>query len=223
MVVDAVTNEDSISTIESDVEELVENITTLREVTQEIDNLYIGGDGHDTLSYATATHAVTIDIVSGIATGADIGTDGFAEIEAFEGGSGDDTFIVGAGAVSLDGRSGNDMFVFLADATISSDPASRHSINSFEVGDVVRMSKYDIFERAVDELEDAFEDVYGSNIAQDDMDDIVIPIRVRHESIDDIMETFVEADFDGDAVFEISIRLDGHHDLVIISNNTTGA
>jgi Ca2+-binding RTX toxin-like protein len=192
------------------------------------DNNFIGGAGHDTLSYAGATESVTIDLTTGTATGAQIGTDAFSGIEEFVGGIGDDTIIVGAGAVTLDGNAGNDMFVFLTDTSLTEESHGDQTIKNFEVGDLVRMSKYDIFERAINELEDAFKEAYdvdssghGSNGV--DMDDVVIPIRIRHETIEDHMSTYIEADFNGDSVFEVSIQLDGNHDLIIVNNNTPGA
>ena len=188
------------------------------------DNEFIGGAGIDTLSYAGATESITIDLTTNTATGAEIGTDTFAGIEEFVGGAGDDTIIVGAGAVTLDGNAGNDMFVFLTDTDLSQKEHGDLKIKNFEVGDLVRMSKYDIFENALEDLEDAFHEVYGSEGAvHDQMEDVVIPIRIRHETIEDHISTYIEADFDGDSTFEVSIQLDGNHDLIIIQNNTPGA
>jgi Ca2+-binding RTX toxin-like protein len=228
ILVDAVTEgstrleiADAVSTAASEIEQL--------EVASVIaDNNFIGGAGHDTLSYAGATESVTIDLTTGTATGAEIGTDAFAGIEEFIGGTGDDTIIVGMGAVTLDGNAGNDMFVFLSDTSLTEEKHGDVEIKNFEVGDLVRMSKYDIFERAINELEGAFKEAYdvdshgnGSNGV--DMDDVVIPIRIRHETIEDHISTYIDADFDGDSVFEVSIQLDGNHDLIIVSNTTPGA
>jgi Ca2+-binding RTX toxin-like protein len=226
ILVDAVTEgstrleiADAVSTAASEIEQL--------EVASVIaDNNFIGGAGYDTLSYAGATESVTIDLTTGTATGVEIGTDAFAGIEEFIGGTGDDTIIVGMGAVTLDGNAGNDMFVFLSDTSLTEEKHGDVEIKNFEVGDLVRMSKFDIFEKAIDELQDAFKDVYdGDNHGSNDvdMDDVVIPIRIRHETIEDHISTYIDADFDGDSVFEISIQLDGNHDLIIVSNSTPGA
>lgn len=189
-----------------------------------------GGDGSDTLSYSGASSDLIINIGLGTASGSDIGNDSFVSIENFVGGSGNDTIIVGAGVISMDGNSGNDMFVFLSDSALtggSSGSGGNHcQINNFEVGDIIRMSKWDIFERVMDKIEDAFESVYGEDAAQDMFDgnagDDAIPIRIRYEMSEDMWRTFIDADLDNDRIYEISVTMDGHHDLIIVSNNQTG-
>ena len=57
---------------------------------------FLGGVGVDTLDCSSAQQAITIDVVHGMAHGAEIGTDYFSSVERFITGSGDDTFI-GAG------------------------------------------------------------------------------------------------------------------------------
>lgn len=225
VLVDAVASGSTRYSIADEVAAASQQIQELQTVSVIVDNTFIGGDGYDVLSYAGATQSITIDLTTGTATGTEIGADTFADIEEFIGGTGNDTIIVGAGAVTLDGNSGNDMFVFLTDSLVSETDSGDHTIRSFEVGDLVRMSKYDIFERAIDELTDAFEDTYGTDSSGSggDMSDEVIPIRIRHETIEDHINTFIEADFNQDSIFEISIQLDGNHDLIIVQNNTPGA
>ncbi len=199
ILVDAVTDGTSRLEIADAVSTAANEIEQLEVASVIADNNFIGGAGHDTLSYAGATESVTIDLTTGTATGTEIGTDTFSGIEEFVGGTGDDTIIVGAGAVTLDGNAGNDMFVFLADTALSEESRGDHSIKNFEVGDLVRMSKYDIFENALEDLEDAFHDAYGSEGAvHDQMEDVVIPIRIRHETIEDHISTYIEADFNRD-------------------------
>jgi hypothetical protein len=88
----------------------------------------------------------------------------------------------------------------------------------------VRMSQYDIFEDAIETLEDAFEnfndntnDSEGENHAQDE----VIPVRIRHEVAGTIQRTYIDADFNNDAHYEISVELDGRHNLVITEHHAS--
>jgi Ca2+-binding RTX toxin-like protein len=182
---------------------------------------FIGGEGSDTLDYSDAQNDITINVTIGEATGADIGIDNFAGIEHFIGGNGNDNFIVGEGAVTLDGRSGNDLFEFLTTTTIESGSSSSHHIVGFEEGDWIRMSKYEIFESAVNLLEDVFQNIYGdgsSGPGKSGVADEVIPIRIRHEVSDSAQQTFIDADFDHNNVYEITVQLDGVHHLLIVNN-----
>jgi hypothetical protein len=186
------------------------------------DQTLAGGDGYDTLDYSDARHSITVNMVEGHATGQDIGTDIFSGIEHIVGGAGDDTFIVGQGMVTLDGRSGNDMFQFLVPTAMESEETSSHHIQGFEVGDWVRMSKYDIFDNAVSAVEDAFHEVYGDNQAGADsqsMQDLVAPIRIRYESSNDVHNTFIDADLDQNGTYETTVQIDGDHHLQIVDNH----
>jgi Ca2+-binding RTX toxin-like protein len=173
---------------------------------------FLGGGGFDTLSFDSADAGLMIDVAAGVAEGAGIGTDDFEEIEQIVAGTGDDTIIIGAGAVTVDGNAGEDLFVFLADAKADD---GNHHIKNFEVGDVVRVSQFDIFERAAEEVKDAFEQIYGDGPVAGDFADGIVPIRIRHELSDDLVKTFIDADIDADQAFDISIALDGHHDLTV--------
>src|SRR5215510_959929 len=72
------------------------------------DDTYIGGNGIDTAGYALDTLGVTVDLVAGIATGAEIGTDTLVSIENVEGGLGNDIIRGDAGANRLLGGDGDD-------------------------------------------------------------------------------------------------------------------
>lgn len=181
-----------------------------------------GGTGIDTLDYSHSTGAVNVDTLNAVVTGETIGTDMFSGIEQFIGSAGDDRFIVGQGSVTLDGRGGNDMFEFLTSASIASNSHSSHYIVGFDPGDWVRMSRYDIFEEAIDSLENYFDEMNGTstgNSSNNPIADEVVPIRIRHEVSDNVARTYIDADFDNDSVYEISIQLEGDHNLLIITNN----
>ncbi|TMJ05908.1 MAG: hypothetical protein E6G97_01040 [Alphaproteobacteria bacterium] len=84
-------------------------------------NIIDGGAGTDTVDYASATHAITVDLSASVnqATGPDIGTDQLVNIENVIGGSGNDTLLGnsaanllsgGAGADTLIGHGGDDVY-----------------------------------------------------------------------------------------------------------------
>jgi Ca2+-binding RTX toxin-like protein len=85
----------------------------------------IGGDGIDTVAFSFSTQSVTASLATGIATGADIGTDTMSGIENLRGGTGDDTLtgddgnnlIMGfAGNDTLNGGAGNDWAGWITDS-----------------------------------------------------------------------------------------------------------
>jgi len=172
-----------------------------------------GGDGQDTLDYSQSSGGVTVDLAEGTAHGVEIGEDTLGSFEEAIGGSGDDHFIADdSGAVILAGGEGGDTFEFLQTNNPAPQPLV-HEILDFGVGDRIRMSKYDLFEKVYDEFEDRFEDLFGDDIDEDD-----IPIRYRHDRVDQLNRTVVEADFNDDNIWETTIALQGHRALVIIEN-----
>lgn len=180
-------------------------------------DVHDGGDGHDTLDYSATSRGVTVDLSEGIATGCEIGEDTVTSIEAVIGGSGDDHLIAGPDvAATFTGGAGDDIFEFLppGEPAPESEPAPlMHTVLDFTVGDRIRMSKYDIFERVLDKFEDRFEEIYG-----DDFDDDDIAIRYRHDRTDELSRTVVEADFNGDGTWETTVAIEGHRVLVIIEH-----
>ncbi|HEY6661371.1 MAG TPA: calcium-binding protein, partial [Sphingomicrobium sp.] len=74
---------------------------------QQGDDSLDGGAGFDTAWYAGASGGVTVNLVTGTASGAD-GNDSLAGIEAVTGSNFDDVLTGDAGANSLTGRTGND-------------------------------------------------------------------------------------------------------------------
>ena len=157
-----------------------------------------------------------VDFANGTATGIEIGADTISEFEAAVGGSGNDHFIVASAPVSLRGGDGEDVFEFHAASGNSHASAVVHEILDFMIGDRIKMSRYEMFEEVIDSLEDRFEDIYG-----DDGDDGDLPIRVRHETTDEIRQTYIDADLDKDGHYELNITLDGHHVLMIVENTPT--
>lgn len=173
---------------------------------------YDGGEGTDKLDYSQTSNGVTVDLTQGTAYGAEIGEDCVTSFEQVAGGSGDDHIRVDdAVAMGLGGGAGDDIFEFSA----SEDYAApvTHTILDYEVGDRIRMSKYDLFEKALDEFEDRFEEIYG-----DDFDDDDVPIRYRHDRTEEMKRTYVEADLNGDDLWETTIMLDGHHILIVVEH-----
>lgn len=174
-------------------------------------DVYDGGAGCDTLDYSTTTKGVTVDLACGVASGVEVGEDTISGFERVKGGAGDDHFVVGAVPVVLAGGGGQNVFEFAPVKTTIGTGSIMHEILDFEVGDRIRMSKYDIFERVLDELEDHFEDVYGLEIDDDD-----IAIRYRQDRVDEIERTIIEVDLDKDDVYETTISIQGRHAFVFV-------
>lgn len=180
-----------------------------------VDQHFDGGAGFDTLNYSKAEHALDIDLTAATATGDDIGHDTFANIEHFVGGAGDDHFTVGSGTYVLEGGGGGDLFTFAAPNAGSETHAE---IRGFEVGDLIQMSKYDIYEQPANAEDDQFQAIYADLEDENPgaaTQDAVAPIRVRHETIHDLHKTYIETDLDDSGVYHTVAEIDGCHQLVI--------
>jgi len=182
------------------------------------DDVHDGGDGHDTIDYSRTASGVTIDLDDGCASGLEIGNDTLASFEAAMGGSGNDHITASTRhATILTGGAGDDVFRFLPPATPAEDSgppaAANHIILDFAVGDRIHMSKYDIFERVLDRHEDQFEAIYGDDFEEDD-----IAIRYRHDRVDELSRTVIEADFNRDGIWETTVTIDGARMLVVIEH-----
>ncbi len=140
----------------------------------------------------------------------DIGSDVLMSFEQIIGSAQADVFTVNVSTAVLEGGGGNDIFRFsMPGGSPSGDVI--HQILDFMVGDRIEMSRYQIFEEIVDNLEDHFEAVYGVEVDED-----ALPIRVRHEGTDELGQTLIEVDADNDLKYEMTINLSGHHVLMII-------
>jgi Ca2+-binding RTX toxin-like protein len=180
-------------------------------------DLIDGGDGHDILDYSSVSSSLYVDIESGSADGAEIDEDFFEHIEEVIGGGGDDTFVVGATAVRLTGSGGNDLFIFTV--TDNAPTVSRemvHEILDFVVGDRVHVANYEISRKAAALEEERFEELYKDI---DEGFEGSLPIRVTHAFYDDMDHTIIEADFDRDETFEVSIVLDGVQPHMLIGSH----
>ncbi|WP_280956440.1 beta strand repeat-containing protein [Ciceribacter lividus] len=69
-----------------------------------------GGDGIDTLSYGTSSGAVSVNLISGVHTGADAAGDTFSGIEIIVGSNYGDTFVAD-GTTSIYGGEGDDTYI----------------------------------------------------------------------------------------------------------------
>jgi hypothetical protein len=84
------------------------------------------------------------------------------------------------------------------------------------VGDRVHVADFKITKSAARDVEELFDEIYGhgSEAAVRGND----RIRYHNERVDEMERTRIEADIDGDALYELSINLDGHHVLFIAEN-----
>lgn len=181
-------------------------------------DIHDGGEGHDTLDFSRTTSGVTVDLGDGLATGEEIGEDRILAFEAVVGGAGNDHIIASTRQANvLSGGAGDDIFEFRLSAApgeAGAPPAMvSHTILDFDVGDRVRVSKYDMFERVVDRNEDQFEAIYG-----DDFNDDEIAIRYRHDRTDELSQTIIEADFNRDGTWETTVVVEGTRIFFIIEH-----
>jgi Ca2+-binding RTX toxin-like protein len=174
------------------------------------DDRYDGGDGVDTLSYATATLSVTVDLAHGTAHGLDIGSDLINSFEKIVGGSGDDRLIAGAGSVSMTGGRGKDTFEFQR-SDDDHEPLLVRKITDFTVGDRIVAATFEISylqdTDAGQAIADMFDDIYLSN-GQNHR-----PVRFRFEQLDDGEFTVVDVHDRPDTDEFFSIEVAGHHQL----------
>lgn len=177
------------------------------------DDRYEGDAGTDTLDYSASAAGIIFDLETGTATGFEIGQDSFVSFEQIVGGAGDDRFVLGAGPNILRGGDGDDTFEFQPYSGESSEELV-YRILDFMVGDRIKASKYEIFEDVLDSLEDRFDEIYND----DDGAAQPSPIRITHEGTDELQQTLIEIDADGDQSFETTIALSGHHILMVVEN-----
>ena len=69
---------------------------------------YIGGSGQDTVRYTSAFNTILVNLLQGVASGQDIGSDTLSAIENLIGGKAGDTLLGDAQANVIDGHTGND-------------------------------------------------------------------------------------------------------------------
>ncbi len=169
-------------------------------------DLIDGGAGHDILDYSAFSADLHVDFDAGFAFSDDVDEDYFRNIEEVVGGSGNDTFVLGASAAIISGGRGNDVFIFTVnDETPALSRELVFRILDFVVGDRIYVADYEISHRAERLEEERFGDIYD---ALDEGFEADLPIRVRHSYYDDMHHSIIEADFDRNGFYEISITLD---------------
>jgi Ca2+-binding RTX toxin-like protein len=94
---------------------------------------YSGGGGTDTLDLSGITAATTVNLQTGVATGAQIGNDSLNSIEVVIGGSGNDTITANSAPERFTGGAGADTFVYGTSAS-AGNAATRSVIIDFQHG-----------------------------------------------------------------------------------------
>lgn len=173
-------------------------------------DVFDGGEDTDTLDYSAAEASLRIDLVAGKAQGVEIGEDDITGFEIIRTGAGDDHFVIGATGVTLAGGGGANVFDFIDVAPGQTRGESMYEIIDFDVGDVVRSTKYDIYSRP----DDCDDDLYQAMHSEEDATNETGKIRFRHETLsDDKEQTIVEWDND-DLSHLTVITIDGRHVMV---------
>ena len=166
---------------------------------------YDGGSGADTLDYSIAVAAVRIDLTTGSATGADIGSDKISGFETIKAGSGDDYIMIGGDEVILIGGGGDNIFQFIETVLAGAAPVSVHQILDFGVGDVIKTNLFDVFNKPDDAGQTLFDALHGGGETN--------RIRVRYELHENREDTVIEWDV-GDYGQITVVKLNGHQTLV---------
>lgn len=177
-------------------------------------DVYDGGEGKDTLDYSLTEQGIVVDVATGKATGVEIGNDAIGQFEELVGGAGDDRFVAGTQSLVITGGEGDDVFEFVRPLDANTTVTVFHTITDFEAGDLIKMSKYDIFDEIADGIEDQFEAVYGDKVDIDDG-----RLRYRYETSDLDQRTIIEVDLNRDRIYETTIYLDGHHAIIVVENS----
>jgi Ca2+-binding RTX toxin-like protein len=189
----------------------------------ELNDLFDGGAGFDTMSFENTSNPISIDLTAGVATSAGSGTDTLISIEGaagsfgadtitgdgganrlnggagadtLSGAAGSDTLVGGAGADVLRGGLGVDHFVFAA--TGDSANGAFDLIQSLENTDVIDLS-----------LIDAREDLGG--------DQAFALVSTFHGTAGEAVLSYANGttrlslDTDGDGAADAIIRISGNH------------
>lgn len=172
---------------------------------------FSGGTGTDTLDLSSSVGDVIVDLVNGLAFGNEIGSNDIESFETVVFGSGNDTVIADATAMTssftITGGDGNDKFQFTFESVSQAQAASLvHQILDFMVGDQLVVADYEF--RRVDGSNGGsrIENIY----APDGDEEFVVRLRDVHTG--EMHHAIIEVDRDKDDVFEFSLEVfDGAH------------
>mgnify|MGYP003382048038 CR=1 FL=1 len=179
-------------------------------------DLYDGGEDLDTLDYSAADAALRIDLVAGIAEGEETGRDVITGFEIVRAGAGDDYFVVGINGVTLAGGEGANVFEFAEVTPGQVTSESLYNIIDFNVGDVIRSTRYDIFSRSDDDDDD--DDLYQAMQADEGTPNEAGRIRYHHEFYSDDQERTIVEWGNDDFSHLTLVTLNGHQVLVWTEN-----
>jgi len=180
------------------------------------DDVFVGGDGVDTLDYSSVSSDLTVDFATARVSGDETGTDSFAEFETVETGQGDDTLIFDETPVTVTGGDGDDCFDFSALPETSADPEQcRYTITDFEVGDHLRFGQshyyrdFDFDARDDDREDDdaPFEGYrkYFGRKEEEEFEEDGVRVTFVNRTEADRIESYIRLDLDGDGRWDRTI------------------
>ena len=159
---------------------------------------YDGGAGTDTVTFASTTMGVTVDLTAGTATGTETGNDTITGVENVIGGSGDDDVTGGTGANSITGGSGSDLFRYTATTDSGIGSGNRDVIADFDGSD----TSEDIVLDGLSGLSSF------SFLGQGAFTGGGTAVEARY--VDVGSDTIIELDVDGDGTKDMEIELTGN-------------
>jgi Ca2+-binding RTX toxin-like protein len=169
-----------------------------------------GGAGDDSYDLSAAKKSVVVDLRAGMATGADIGTDSLSDIENVVGGTGDDVFVSDQHRNAFTGGGGADTFV-LGRASNDDNPLHWDQIRDFSQGDRidVRLDPLDPSEPESPSLQ--FDGPYDGD--EQAMTDRGGKLQFKYTNFDDGEHTLVVGWSKDGASELVQVDLVGHHCL----------
>jgi Ca2+-binding RTX toxin-like protein len=181
-------------------------------------DVFVGGAGFDTLSFAGQSKDVFIDAADGLTSLDGVTFDRFSDFEKIIGGSGDDDIVAGGALEVMAGGKGDDSFVFGDRAAeAAKNIADRvYEILDLEAGDRLLVREFEIRtsgrDKERDVSDDPFEQAYGGGDRR--------PFQFRTERRDDgeytCVDVYEQAESDDPAVVVYTIDVHGNHHLYTI-------
>ena len=190
----------------SDIVATAEGNDTIVAAIGDGDDIYDGGEGIDTYDMSATSADIVVDLGAGTASGADIGTDVIANIENVVAGAGKDVIIASDERNKLAGGDGDDTFVFTSVGGSLPTIDRLDTIEDFEVGDKIDLSRIDGDENS--DGQQKFEFKYDS-----DKFEKAGEVRYKVEKRDDGDYTVVMANTDDDLEEDFAIDVHGAYEF----------
>ncbi|ANP45730.1 peroxidase family protein [Candidatus Viadribacter manganicus] len=177
------------------------------------DDAYTGGAGVDTLDLSGTSAGANVNLITGLASSADIGADTLATIENIIGGSGADVFVASTVRNIFTGGAGADVFTFQTRQGAGNGAANRDIITDFvHLSDRIDISAIDADTRGIAAANGVQHFIFDGFINAGAA--AVGHIGYHYETVNGVEYTVIEANVraatNGDTTMDFQIALEGH-------------